>query len=435
MDPFTSCVLPGCRDPYLDSDSTLTWTFQDSDRDRNPPFVQRARSFAPACYPNGDDRCSGLVFNTYTGEGLSFSRVNMARYAADPGPFALDPDTPFVNILVTDGETSPDSLGPEPLLADMLANGAPTHVIGFGAPADLDADQLAAYARAGGTRQAITVDPAQGDSANALSNRIAEIIGGLAIDPCCQLNDCSEQPEPSLPLCGNGTVDRGETCDEGAQNGALRGACNAACTATAYCGDGQVSGAEICDDTNRNDSDACRNDCSGTCGDGITSGPEQCDDENDDETDGCRSDCTRDRDYPSGSGGANGGGGSGAGANGAGANGAGANGAGANGAGANGAGANGAGPNGAGASSSGSGVNGSSGSTGSGTNGLGVDGGVDGGDGSGVRQLAGDTGGCGCRVPGRPLGSGAPRAPWSLALLGLWITVRRRRSRDFDRAE
>jgi hypothetical protein len=190
MDPFTSCVLPGCRDPYLDSDSTLTWTFQDSDRDRNPPFVQRTRSFAPACYPNGDDRCSGLVFNTYTGEGLSFSRVTMARYAADPGPFALDPDTPFVNILVTDGETSPDSLGPEPLLADMLANGAPTHVIGFGAPADLDADQLAAYARAGGTRQAITVDPAQGDSANALSNRIAEIIGGLAIDPCCQLNDC-----------------------------------------------------------------------------------------------------------------------------------------------------------------------------------------------------------------------------------------------------
>jgi cysteine-rich repeat protein len=68
-------------------------------------------------------------------------------------------------------------------------------------------------------------------------------------------------------------------------------------TATApvgqQCGNGIVEGDEQCDDGNRNDADACRNDCTnGVCGDGVvaTSLGEECDDGNTVPNDGC-TDC------------------------------------------------------------------------------------------------------------------------------------------------
>ena len=328
MDPYTSCAPPGCTDPYRDPDTNLTWTFRDSDSDRNPPFVQDTRSFMPNCNPNGPARCMGAVFNTYTGEGVSFARVNQARYTANSGSFNLDPDTPFVNILITDGKTSPDSADPVPVLTDMLTNGVATYVIGFGAPADLDLAALDTYAKAGGTGTATTVDPNQGGSASALADRIAGIIGGLHIDPCCQLNDCRKTPEPPLPFCGNGTLDKGEACDVGPKNGAKGGVCSASCAAKTFCGDGKVTGAEECDDANTNDKDGCFANCTTT---GTVTG----------------------------AGGFANGGGSGSGASGAGAlSGAGGSG---NGAGASGNGT-GASGNGAGASGNGTGASGNGGS-------------------------------------------------------------------------
>jgi len=59
------------------------------------------------------------------------------------------------------------------------------------------------------------------------------------------------------------------------------------------CGNGIVEGDEQCDDGNRNDADACRNDCTnGVCGDGViaTSLGEECDDGNTVPNDGC-TDC------------------------------------------------------------------------------------------------------------------------------------------------
>ena len=68
-------------------------------------------------------------------------------------------------------------------------------------------------------------------------------------------------------------------------------------TATApvgqQCGNGIVEGDEQCDDGNRNDADACRNDCTNAvCGDGVvaTSLGEECDDGNTVPNDGC-TDC------------------------------------------------------------------------------------------------------------------------------------------------
>jgi cysteine-rich repeat protein len=93
------------------------------------------------------------------------------------------------------------------------------------------------------------------------------------------------------PFCGDGEVDDGEACDDGAGN-ADDAACTSACQQAA-CGDGLVhAGVEACDDGNDVDDDACGNDCAlGSCGDGKLQQGEVCDDGNDVDTDACLSTC------------------------------------------------------------------------------------------------------------------------------------------------
>lgn len=407
MDPYTSCIAPGCTDPYNDPDTNLVFTSVVSDEARLPRFVQTTTSFMPLCNPGGPQRCQGMVFNTYTGEGVNFARANVARYTANPGAFQLDPDSPFVNILITDGVTSPDDpLDAAAVLADMTQSGILTYVIGFGSPQDLDEAQLDAYATAGGTGTAVIVDPDQGDSANALADRLASVIQQIKIDPCCQLNDCSKTPEPILPFCGNSKVDAGEACDEGPNNGVLGGTCAYSCARTVFCGDGIVQDAEECDDANKV------------------------------ETDGCTSLC-RLPGSTAGSGGASGAGATGAGANaGSGATGAGANaGSGATGAGANagtGSGANGAGANGGGGRSGSSG-SGSGARSGSGAGAVGSseqDGGLGPDGGSGTNGARGADSGsdatCACK-----LGRAAPGAgTWGSLIVAFALGAGRRVKRS-----
>ncbi|NNB91201.1 DUF4215 domain-containing protein [Corallococcus exiguus] len=63
--------------------------------------------------------------------------------------------------------------------------------------------------------------------------------------------------------CGNGKVDKGETCDNGNANGPGYGKCSLTCIWNARCGDGitQYNYGETCDDGNTNDRDACPNNC------------------------------------------------------------------------------------------------------------------------------------------------------------------------------
>lgn len=93
--------------------------------------------------------------------------------------------------------------------------------------------------------------------------------------------------------CGNGRVDAGESCDDGALNGSY-GHCNRTCNGYGgYCGDGGISPGETCDrgsDLVTGNGAYCRNGCDAStscnlsctgpgprCGDGEVNGGDQCD--------------------------------------------------------------------------------------------------------------------------------------------------------------
>ncbi|MEM7158436.1 MAG: DUF4215 domain-containing protein [Myxococcota bacterium] len=97
-----------------------------------------------------------------------------------------------------------------------------------------------------------------------------------------------------MPVCGDGTVDEGEECDDGEAN-ADNAACKSDCVA-ATCGDGLVyEGIEDCDDGNDDDTDGCSNSCEivAACGNGEVDEGEECDDGSDNGPNGaCSDECT-----------------------------------------------------------------------------------------------------------------------------------------------
>jgi MYXO-CTERM domain-containing protein len=86
-------------------------------------------------------------------------------------------------------------------------------------------------------------------------------MGGWTIDDLCVVAD------PSA-ICGDGTINGSEQCDDGPDNGDAPDACRTNCRRAA-CGDGIVDRLEECDDGNRTSGDGCDAFC--TIGDG---GPE-----------------------------------------------------------------------------------------------------------------------------------------------------------------
>ncbi|HEX5037237.1 MAG TPA: choice-of-anchor Q domain-containing protein [bacterium] len=92
------------------------------------------------------------------------------------------------------------------------------------------------------------------------------------------------------PLCGNGSLDVGEECDDG--NATAGDGCAVDCTLEPACGDSAVDEGEECDDGNATDGDGCEADCTltpppVTCGNGTVDEGEECDGSAD-----CLSNCT-----------------------------------------------------------------------------------------------------------------------------------------------
>ncbi len=126
-------------------------------------------------------------------------------------------------------------------------------------------------------------------------NSILRIPLLAALAPIVVLLGCPELPEPE-PVCGNGTVEAGEACDDG--NTVNGDACAADCKSTIdpnLCGNGKLDPGEECDDGNTAGGDACGANCTvpaPVCGNKIKEGVEQCDDGNAIAGDGCEPDCT-----------------------------------------------------------------------------------------------------------------------------------------------
>ena len=124
-----------------------------------------------------------------------------------------------------------------------------------------------------GTTTTATTEPTTGVSATATTSTTTD--GTTTIGP---------------PSCGDGMIDPGEECDNGAMNGNDQ-VCKADCTNN-VCGDGFVGPGEGCDDGNANDGDGCSAACVGEmCGNGNTDPGEECDDGNTKQDDGCTNAC------------------------------------------------------------------------------------------------------------------------------------------------
>ena len=97
-------------------------------------------------------------------------------------------------------------------------------------------------------------------------------------------------------VCGDGMVTGSEVCDDGVNDGSY-GGCNADCLALGpNCGDNEVNGDEVCDDgVNDNSYGGCAADCLAlgpNCGDSEVNGDEVCDDGvNDGSYGSCAADC------------------------------------------------------------------------------------------------------------------------------------------------
>jgi cysteine-rich repeat protein len=121
------------------------------------------------------------------------------------------------------------------------------------------------------------------------------------LPPRCSYPDGEElvegEPVPGLDasfrtytLCGNGSPDPGEVCDDG--NRIETDGCTTACR---WCGNGAVGPPEECDDGNLVDGDGCDANCTLTsCGNGIVTAGETCDDGNLVSGDCCSSTCRQD---------------------------------------------------------------------------------------------------------------------------------------------
>lgn len=82
-------------------------------------------------------------------------------------------------------------------------------------------------------------------------------------------------PDVVMP-CGNGVLDVGEECDNGASNGSAPDACRTDCR-RARCGDAVRDTGEACDDGNAVEGDACDTNCTvPACGNGIRDPGELC---------------------------------------------------------------------------------------------------------------------------------------------------------------
>ncbi len=156
----------------------------------------------------------------------------------------------------------------------------------------------------GGCSETCTLGPRCGDGTVQTSE--GEACDNGFNDDLYAFDEQACGPGCSLPPgCGDGVVQSAfELCDYGPENDddAYNG-CTTTCTWGPYCGDGGVDAGETCDEGADNTAysssgEGCSYDCDVApyCGDGIRNGPEECDNGEEENVGGygkCNPDCTR----------------------------------------------------------------------------------------------------------------------------------------------
>ncbi len=196
LDPWSSCLEPGCFDPY--AGPPIEWTYRDGSAEA-PFFDAPTFSHMPQCYPGSQSgHCGGS--GTYTHRGLELASQNQMAYAEaaalPQAPYPAAPSTTYANILITDGDYGMFSTDAEVqnALEEMYARGITTYVLGFGEYQAFEAqlDQMQRW----GSGDAITTAFTATDEAE-LQTRLTAILSEVEVDPCCGFNDCSVEPEPT----------------------------------------------------------------------------------------------------------------------------------------------------------------------------------------------------------------------------------------------
>lgn len=290
LDPASSCDAPGCVDPW--GGPPIVWTFKDGKQIDPPGFADTTLSHMPRCDAGGPfpQACAGSTAQLHL--GLQFVQAHLAAHkmaCQAPGyPYPCAAQTPFVNLLVTDGHDASGDAEVQGPLEAMYAAGVTTYVLGVGESLDMARLQALAGWGSGGQEGFFDVaDPL------ALQLTLAALVDGIPFDPCCSFVDCDFVGDGGPdPKCGDGVIEGGELCDDG--NNLPGDGCEPDCTIQGdeKCGNGIVDPWEECDDGNLIPGDGCEPTCLMTpvCGDGIAQSGEECDDGNDQPGDGCE-DC------------------------------------------------------------------------------------------------------------------------------------------------
>ena len=134
----------------------------------------------------------------------------------------------------------------------------------------------------------ICVFPEQGEACEGKERGdkcdVPGISDGICVGGVCELSNC-----------GDGRVTGAEVCDDGNNDNA--DGCSGDCLSDETCGNGEVDSAigEACDDGNNVDGDGCTALCAAApCGNGQVDQGEVCDDGNSEPGDGCNQWCTSD---------------------------------------------------------------------------------------------------------------------------------------------
>ncbi len=335
----TDCTLPRCGDGVTDTGEEC----DDGAANNNAPDACRTDCTLPACgdgiLDSGEECDDGNTFDgdgcsaTCTFEGAAIAAGDVIITEVMVQPSGPQPDGEWFEVFNTtaldidlQGFTIRDDAQDYHVISQSVVLPAGGFaVLGASADATLNGGIAPDYVYSGVTLDD-TADAIELRYAGSVIDRVAwdastyPIQAGVALNLDPGAFDATSNDDPAnwcpatatfnatnfgtpgtantaCPVCGNGTVEYGEQCDDGNQTAG--DGCAPDCTLEGNCGNGVVDPGEECDDGAYNSDsfpDACRTDCTmAHCGDGVTDTGEECDDgaqNSDSAADACRTDCT-----------------------------------------------------------------------------------------------------------------------------------------------